>query len=126
MADEILTAFGVVLSIVGIVLFVRTKATGDNSMQVMGMHVKVSHPSLLIFFAGILLVLVPRLLPHGSEPPAAEQGDPTADEAAEAAEAEQVGEPAADEAEETAPDEPAAPDEVAPDEANPAEEEPAQ
>ena len=56
-------------------------------MQMLGLQVKVSHPSLLIFFAGILLILVPRVLPHGQEPPAAEEGDPTAEEGAEDPEA---------------------------------------
>ncbi len=130
MTDDVLTAFGILLAIVGIVLFARTKAAGDNSMHMLGMQVKVSHPSLLIFFAGILLVLVPRLLPHGQQPPAAEEGDPVADEgadgvAAEGAEQAAEADPAADpnaEPEPTAPDE-AAEDEVAPDE--PAPDEPA-
>ena len=129
MTDDVLTAFGIVISIVGIVLFVRTKAAGDNSMHVLGMQVKVSHPSLLIFFAGILLVLVPRLLPQGQQPPAAEQGDPIADEGADGVPVEAT-EPAAEpsvDPEPTAPDEPAedelAPDEPVPDE--PAADEPA-
>jgi hypothetical protein len=127
--DELLTLFGIVLAIVGIILFVRTKVAGDNSMQMLGLQVKVSHPSLLIFFAGILLILVPRVLPHGQEPPAAEEGDPTADQGADEVAAETVTdepaaaeEPAAEEpaAEEPAAEEPAAEEPTAEEPATPA------
>jgi hypothetical protein len=78
--DNVLFVFGIVLTVVGVVLFARSKVRGENSMRLLGVQVQVSHPSLFIFFTGVLLMLLPYL--QHEPAPAAAQGDPTADEAA--------------------------------------------
>ncbi|MGD8863204.1 MAG: hypothetical protein PVI30_24530 [Myxococcales bacterium] len=75
--DDVLLGFGIVLALIGVVLFARTKVKGDNSMELLGIKMQVSHPALFIFAAGVVLMLVPRLLPNGSPPPAAALGDAT-------------------------------------------------
>lgn len=64
--DNLLLLFGIVLTLVGVALFTRSKVSGENSMSLLGMKVRTSHPSLFIFFSGIVLILAPRLLPNGN------------------------------------------------------------
>ena len=65
--DVIIMLAGGLLIIAGLVLFVSGKReTGKNDVEAFGIKVDVSNPSILLIALGVILLLVPRLLPDNS------------------------------------------------------------
>jgi hypothetical protein len=76
--DYVIASFGAVLIVIGLYLFVAGKIDSTSSSNVEGFGIKlnISNPSILLIVIGVLLLLVPRLLPNGSPQPQS-NADPT-------------------------------------------------
>jgi len=118
--DQLVLILGAVFAVAGLLLFALGKARGDNRIQVAGMSLQLSHPSLLVFCLGVAMMLTHSWL-ESSEPDG--NAEPGLDEPGAAPESDRFDEPVPggldpDEAagDELPPDE-AAGDELPPDEA---------
>ncbi|MGB1262796.1 MAG: hypothetical protein ACPG52_07810 [Cognaticolwellia sp.] len=72
--DSVVMFVGCVLIVIGLVLFIIGKRESANSNHVEGFGIKlnVSNPSIILIVLGVVLLLVPRLLPN-PDPRAGEQ-----------------------------------------------------
>lgn len=64
--DTLLVVAGLVLIATGLVIFIYSKTSTQESVEAFGIKLNVTHPSLILVLAGVGLMLAPRLLP---EPP---------------------------------------------------------
>ena len=59
--------FGMFLTLVGIVLFIRMGTEGSNSIKFLGFEFKLSGSALVIFVMGLIIFIVPVKFDLGSE-----------------------------------------------------------
>lgn len=64
--DYMIMAVGIVLVVVGLILFISGKKEGgsNNNVEGFGIKLNVSNPSILLIVFGVALLLVPKLLPN--------------------------------------------------------------
>ena len=65
----LLMSIGLILSIIGIILFLRKKdQSGVNQIKLLGIEANLSAPSLVIFIVGVVLIVSPFIIPTSQAP----------------------------------------------------------
>jgi hypothetical protein len=55
----LISGFGVIVTLIGIVLFSRSRTEGKNRIKMLGVEAELSTPSLVIFVLGVFLTVFP-------------------------------------------------------------------
>lgn len=69
----LISGFGVIVTLIGIVLFSRSRTEGKNHIKMLGVEAELSTPSLVIFVLGVFLTVFPWIGPSGEGVEASEK-----------------------------------------------------